>query len=113
MTTARLITEAIDTAIHLGWGLAAWIAVLAIVATVLLLSVAALGTWTARAARRALRWAWAPLWAPHRAACASRVAVAPERAADGRTGRRGPSWARSPRPAPRNPPAPPDKEEAA
>jgi hypothetical protein len=49
-----VIGEAIDTAVTLGWALAAWIAVLAMVAAIVLLAGTAVGVWAVRGARRVL-----------------------------------------------------------
>ena len=50
-----MIAEAIDTAITLGWALAAWIAVLALAAALALHTVLAIVWWAGRAAWRAFR----------------------------------------------------------
>lgn len=55
-----MIAEAVDTLVTLGWALAAWIAVLAAVAAVVLLAGAALGAWAAGVVwRRVVRPSWA------------------------------------------------------
>lgn len=51
--TAELLVEAVDTAITLGWALAAWIAVLAAARTLTLLGVTAASAYAIRALRRA------------------------------------------------------------
>jgi hypothetical protein len=55
-----VIAEAIDTAITLGWALFAWVAVLAAVASIVLLAGTAAGMWAGRLLwRTAVRPAWA------------------------------------------------------
>ncbi|MFE6408188.1 hypothetical protein ACFVOR_14780 [Streptomyces sp. NPDC057837] len=55
-----MIADAIGTVITLGWALAAWIAVLAAVASIVLLSGTAAGMWAGRLLwRTAVRPAWA------------------------------------------------------
>ncbi len=48
MSNAELFTEALDTAIHLGWYLAGWVIALAAIASILTLAAIATGTWTVR-----------------------------------------------------------------
>lgn len=50
-----MIGEVVNTAITLGWALAAWITVLAAVGAVVLLAGTAVGMWAVRGAWRALR----------------------------------------------------------
>ncbi|MEV0691805.1 hypothetical protein [Streptomyces sp. NPDC050388] len=50
-----MIADAIDTAITLGWTLAAWITVLAAVGTALLLGTVAAAWWTCRTLYRLTR----------------------------------------------------------
>lgn len=45
MSRAQLFADAVDTLITLGWAVAAWLAVLAAVATVVLFAVTAVGAW--------------------------------------------------------------------
>jgi hypothetical protein len=47
-----VIAEVIDAAVTLGWALLAWIAVFAVVGTVVLLTGVVLGTWAWRTARK-------------------------------------------------------------
>ena len=55
-----LIAEALDTLLTLGWWALGWITVLAMLATIILLTLAALGSWaTAHLWRRTIRPAWA------------------------------------------------------
>lgn len=55
-----MIAEAIDTVITLGWALLAWVAVLAAVASVVLLAGTAAGMWAGRVLwRSVVRPAWA------------------------------------------------------
>lgn len=55
-----MIAEAIDTAITLGWALLAWVAVLAAVASIILLAGTAAGLWAGQLLwRRVVRPAWA------------------------------------------------------
>lgn len=55
-----LIAEALDTLITLGWWFAGWVIVLALAATIILLTLAALGSWAAAGFwRRTVRPAWA------------------------------------------------------
>jgi hypothetical protein len=71
-----VIAEAIDTAITLGWALAAWIAVLAAVASIVLLAGTAVGMWAVRGAWRVLCGHVAASRAPQ----APFIQPAPERA---------------------------------
>lgn len=58
--TAELLVEAIDTAVTLGWALAAWIAVLAAITTIAILGTGALLAISARALwRRTAGPSWA------------------------------------------------------
>lgn len=58
--TAELLVEAIDTAVTLGWALAAWIAVLAALTTLVLFGALAVVAVSARALwRRTVRPSWA------------------------------------------------------
>lgn len=61
-----MIADAVDTLITLGWAVAVWIVLLAIVATAVLYTIAAalLATW--RGLRRLIRRAPAPTWARNR-----------------------------------------------
>ncbi|CAM5591063.1 hypothetical protein [Streptomyces purpurascens] len=55
-----MIADAIDTVITLGWALLAWVAVLAAVASIVLLAGTAVGAWAVRGLwRNAVRPAWA------------------------------------------------------
>ncbi|MFD6324223.1 hypothetical protein ACFWOL_15435 [Streptomyces sp. NPDC058442] len=58
-----MIAEAIDTAITLGWALAAWLAVLSLAAALALHAVIAIVWWTVRALWRGLG---GPSWARSR-----------------------------------------------
>ncbi|MFE7236119.1 hypothetical protein ACFVAF_37005 [Streptomyces sp. NPDC057596] len=60
MSNAELLTEAINTAVTLGWALLAWIAVLAALGTLALLGVIAVLTAAVRTLwRRTVRPSWA------------------------------------------------------
>ncbi|MFF7452141.1 MULTISPECIES: hypothetical protein [unclassified Streptomyces] len=63
MSNADLLTEALDTAIHLGWALAGWVIFLGVVTSILILAAIATGTW---AVRLAWRHTAAPTWARSR-----------------------------------------------
>ncbi|MFE9776371.1 hypothetical protein ACFYOV_32890 [Streptomyces sp. NPDC005931] len=58
-----MIAEAIDTVITLGWALLAWVAVLAALGAIVILSALATGAW---AVRRLWRAAGGPSWARSR-----------------------------------------------
>jgi hypothetical protein len=88
-----VIAEVIDTAVTLGWALLAWIAVFAVVGTVVLFTGVALGTWAWRTARKRVT---GPL-------AASQPSRAPESVPAPKQ-RHTPAWART---------QPHDQEEAA
>lgn len=92
-----MIGEAVDTAITLGWALAAWIAVLAAVGSVVLLAGTAVGMWAVRGAWRALR-------RPGSRPCGSRAAGATQGTSRAHVA---PRWAAA------DPQGTPDVEEAA
>lgn len=101
-----MIGEAVDTAITLGWALAAWITVLAVVGAVVLLAGTAVGMWAVRGAWRVLHGRW-------RAADARKAAgegQGPRSAADARREPQDPSDA--PWSAPQTPNAPDNRPHA-
>lgn len=60
MSNADLLTEALDTAIRLGWALAGWVIFFGVVASILTLAAIATGAWTVRFAwRRTVGPSWA------------------------------------------------------
>jgi hypothetical protein len=83
-----VIAEAIDTAVTLGWALLAWLAVLAAVATIVVLAVAAGGVWAVRAAWRASAGPWGACGRFRARFLAAHRARRPQR-------RTGPRWART------------------
>lgn len=89
-----MIGDAIDTAVTLGWALAAWIAVLALAAGLALHTIIAVVWWAGRTAwtliRRAYRYA--AISGAHSPPGDSRDATAPHSPADARL-RPPPSWA--------------------
>ncbi|MFJ6566577.1 hypothetical protein ACIQNU_04105 [Streptomyces sp. NPDC091292] len=72
-----MIADAVDTAIRIGWALAAWIAVLAAVGTIVVLAATATGAWAWHAVRRrptGPSWAYGTLQARIRATRRTRAA---------------------------------------
>ncbi|MFI6251478.1 hypothetical protein [Streptomyces sp. NPDC051016] len=60
MSNEQLFTDAITTLYHLGWAALAWLAVLAAVATIVLLAGTAVGAWAVSAVwRRTVGPSWA------------------------------------------------------
>lgn len=95
-----MIAEVIDTAVTLGWALAAWIAVLAMVGAVVLLGGTAVGAWAVRGLWRTVRASiprargCAPASRPQPVSCGSRDAGDAPEPAEARLRPR-PSWART------------------
>jgi hypothetical protein len=81
-----VIAEAIDTAVTLGWALAAWIAVIAAVTSIVLLAGTAVGMW-------AVRGAWRMLRGPVRASKGLRAVREPHGAQKPSGARTAPAWA--------------------
>ena len=87
-----MIADAIDTALTLGWALAAWIVLTALAGALALHAVIAIAWWAGRATVRAVKAARKALSAPlsdEQPASDSSPATTPERP----SGRRVPSWA--------------------
>lgn len=92
-----MIAEAVGTVVTLGWALAAWITAAALVAAVVLHTVAGIVWWAWRVVRAA--WAAAASFSTHSRRCSASdgagggfPAPDPERPAEARTA---PSWART------------------
>lgn len=90
-----MIGEALGTLVALGWALAVWIALLALVAAVVLHAVVAVVWWVCRTVWRVCRGAWRGRVASQGVPDGSRVAepapVPPQR----RTRPSAPTWART------------------
>lgn len=90
-----MIAEALDTLVTLGWALAVWIILLALVAAVVLHAVVAVVWWVCRAVRRACRGAWwgsvAPQGVPDGSRATEPAPVPPQR----RTRPSAPTWAQT------------------
>jgi hypothetical protein len=100
-----VIAEAIDTVFTLGWALAAWVAVFAAVASIVLLAGTAVGMWAVRGTWRVLYGRWSASEARN----ALREGQPTQDAADGHRETRAP--ADTPRAAtehPQSAPQPPD-----
>lgn len=86
--TVALFVEAVDTIRTLGWALAAWIVLLAVVVTLAAYTVVAAVAWPCTTARDALRGALA-------ASRAVRALPAAQQAHNAAHARTAPSWART------------------
>lgn len=60
MTTTELLTDALATIHILGWAFAGWLAIFALVGTIIILTITATGTWAAKALWRGVA---GPSWA--------------------------------------------------
>lgn len=88
-----MIAEAVDTAITLGWALAAWIVLVSLAAALALHTVIAVVWWAGRTTWRALRGPRRGLQAPRSPSRDSSAAGTPERPPQSRSRRPVPSWA--------------------
>lgn len=90
-----MIAEALGTLVTLGWALAAWIVLLALVAAVVLHAMVAVVWWLCRTVRRACRGAWRGRVAPQGVPDGSRVAEPAPVPPQSSTRPSAPTWART------------------